>query len=382
VLGGQTGQDGPETIFTEVHAVFRKKTRGQVIGAELQEGFSHLGTAVTEAGRAVAEELAPRVEAAQKAAGPRIEAAQKAVTPKMAAAVAAAGPAIATARDTVAPRVEAARDAVGPRLDAAIEALEPRVEAARAAAVRAAADLAPRVEAARESLENDVVPKLVATQAAAVAYATPKVLAAREAVATLAESALAELDAVRADLGATTAEARARTKKRTAEQKRRTAKRKGKAAKKSVKKVKGGSDASGSPRWPWVLAVLAVGGVVFAVLRRLRGSNDAWTPAPAGSGPVPSYREDPVPSSPSDSGKTVSTAQTMPGDGTPPDTDLGEQPQQMAYGDAENADTPEPASSTTNDPALGTATAAPDGQPQVAPDATGTEGTGQPQNPA
>ena len=48
--------------------MFRKKTRGQVIGAELQEGFSHLGTAVAEASRAVAEELGPRVEAAQKAA--------------------------------------------------------------------------------------------------------------------------------------------------------------------------------------------------------------------------------------------------------------------------------------------------------------------------
>src|SRR3954451_5441026 len=101
---------------TEVHAVFRKKTRGQVIGAELQEGFSHLGTAVTEAGRAVAEELAPRVEAAQKAAGPGLEAAQKAVEaklaetmgPKVAAAVAAAAPAVTTARDTLAPRVEAA----------------------------------------------------------------------------------------------------------------------------------------------------------------------------------------------------------------------------------------------------------------------------------
>jgi hypothetical protein len=43
---------------------------------------------------------------------------------------------------------------------------------------------------------------------------------------------------------------------------------------------------------------------------------------------VPTYREDPVPSSPSDSGKTVSTAQTSPGDATPPDTDLGAQPQQ------------------------------------------------------
>jgi hypothetical protein len=38
---------------------------------------------------------------------------------------------------------------------------------------------------------------------------------------------------------------------------------------------------------------------------------------------VPSYREDAVPSSPTDSGKTVSSAQTAPEDATPPDTDLG-----------------------------------------------------------
>jgi len=57
---------------------------------------------------------------------------------------------------------------------------------------------------------------------------------------------------------------------------------------------------------------------------------------------VPSYREDPVPSSPSDSGKTVSTAQTSAGDATPPDTDLGMQPQQMASPGEEdgNEDTP------------------------------------------
>src|SRR3954470_2556173 len=78
-------------------------------------------------------------------------------------------------------------------------------------------------------------------------------------------------------------------------------------------------------RWPWLLAVLAVGAATFAILRRLKGSDDSWTPAPAGDGPVPSYREDPVPSTPSDSGKTVSAAETSPGDATPPDTDLGMQ---------------------------------------------------------
>ena len=75
-----------ETINTEVH-VFRKKTHGEVITAELQEGFSHLGTAVAEAGRAAAEQLAPRVEAAREAAAPRLEAARE------------------SAREAVAPRV-------------------------------------------------------------------------------------------------------------------------------------------------------------------------------------------------------------------------------------------------------------------------------------
>ena len=69
-------------------------------------------------------------------------------------------------------------------------------------------------------------------------------------------------------------------------------------------------------RWPWVFLALAVGTAVFVLLRRKK--DDAWTPAPAGDGPVPSYREDPVPSSPSDSGKTVSTAESAPGDSTPP----------------------------------------------------------------
>ena len=41
-----------ETINVEVHPVFRKKTRGQVIAAELQEGLSHIQTAMTEAGLA------------------------------------------------------------------------------------------------------------------------------------------------------------------------------------------------------------------------------------------------------------------------------------------------------------------------------------------
>ena len=84
--GGSSGcarRAGPgrmiaETINSEVQLVFRKKTRGQVIGAELQEGFAHIGVAATEAGRLAAEQLGPRVAAAREAAGPELDAAQKA----------------------------------------------------------------------------------------------------------------------------------------------------------------------------------------------------------------------------------------------------------------------------------------------------------------
>src|SRR5690242_12237901 len=96
VRARRTGQDDRETINSEVHAVSRKKTHGQLAGAELQEGLGHIGTAVAEAGRAAAETLGPRVEAARDAAGPALEAAQKkaqkaaaqSVAPKVAAAAA------------------------------------------------------------------------------------------------------------------------------------------------------------------------------------------------------------------------------------------------------------------------------------------------------
>src|SRR3954451_12371571 len=368
---------------TEVHAVFRKKTRGQVIGAELQEGFSHLGTAVAEASRAVAEELAPRVEAAQKAAAPRIEAAQKAVSPKVAAAVAAAAPVVASARESVAPRVEAAREVLGPRVEAAREAAAPHVEAARVAAIKAAADLGPRVEAAREALEKDVVPKLAATQAAAVAYATPRVLAAREAVVAAAEQAQRELEARRDELVASTADARKKAKKKAAKQRKELEKKAAKTATKVKRKV----GVEKEPRrWPWLLGVVLVGGVVFAVLRRLRGSQDSWTPAPAGDGPVPSYREDPVPS---DSGKTVSSAQTPPGDATPLDDDLGTQANQPVGGPADEnrGDVPEPGSVRPADPTLSTTAAGPDlpvpeGPGGVDPRSDATNPTDSPTGPA
>jgi hypothetical protein len=73
-------------------------------------------------------------------------------------------------------------------------------------------------------------------------------------------------------------------------------------------------------------------------LRRSKG--DDWTPAPTGDGPVPSYREDPVPSSDSTSGKTVSTADTA-GDSAPAESDMGVRDAQLVDGDG-------PDTATTN----------------------------------
>jgi hypothetical protein len=343
---------------TEVQLVFRKKTRSQVIGAELQEGFAHIGVAATEAGRLAAEQLGPRVVAAREAAGPKLDAAQKAaqkaMAPKVAAAVAATAPAVASARDTLGPRVEAARDALAPRMEAVREAAAPRVAsamaAAQTAATKAAADLGPRVEAAQKAaqkaLRDDVVPRLEAAQVAAVAYAAPRVIAARGAVTpalesareTLAagvDSARSELDARRAELAAAAAESTRKARK-TAKKARKKAVKKHrefeKAAVATARTVKRKVGIEKEPRrWPWVFAFLAVGTAAFILLRRKK--DDTWTPAPAGDGPVPSYREDPVPSSPSTSGKSVSDAEHAPGDATPPDTDLGTQTAQEVKGD-------------------------------------------------
>jgi hypothetical protein len=354
VHSARTGQDDRETIYSEVQLVFRKKTRGQVIGAELQEGFAHIGVAATEAGRLAAEQLGPRVAAAREAAGPKLDAAQKAVAPRVAAAMAAAAPAVDAARDTIGPRVEAARGAIAPRVEAAREAAAPRVATAVAAAQEAAnwaaTDLAPRVEAAqkatRKALKDDVVPRLEAAQVAAAAYAAPRVAAARETVGPALESARetlvagvdsarSELDARRAELVAaaekSTRRARRQAKKarKTAGQKRREFEKKATATAKQVKRRTGIEKKS--RRWPWLLAALGLAAGVVVLLRGKK--DDTWAPAPAGDGPVPSYREDPVPSSTSTSGLTVSDAEFASGDATPEDSDLGEQPSQMARGD-------------------------------------------------
>ena len=128
-------------------------------------------------------------------------------------------------------------------------------------------------------------------------------------------------------------------------------------------------------RWPWLLVLLAAGADAFAALRRRK--DDSWNPAPTGDGPVPSYREDPVPD------KTVSQAQTSAGDATPPDTDLGMQPQQMAESESRSPhdDTPGTATGSPGTPAGGTATASPSGSPQTASSDTGSA-SANPQDPS
>jgi hypothetical protein len=362
-----------------VQLVFRKKTRGQVIGAELQEAFAHIGAAATEAGHLAAEQLGPRVVAAREAAGPALDAAQKAaavkVAPKVAAAVAVAAPAVATAREAVGPRVDAARDAVesafealGPRVEAAQKAAAPRVAAAQAAAAKAAADFGPRVEAAQKAaqkaLRDDVAPRLEAAQVAAVAYAAPRVTAARDAVTpaldsareTLAagvDSARSELDARRAELVASAAESTRRARKAAKKARKKAGKKHKefeKAALATAKTVKGKAGVEKKPRrLRWVFLALGLGTAAFVLLRRKK--DDAWTPTPAGDGPVPSYREDPVPTS-SNSGKTVSTADTT-GDSAPAESDLGVRDAQLVDGDGPDSasvngsDAPEPFTSGT-----------------------------------
>ncbi|WP_424680346.1 hypothetical protein, partial [Escherichia coli] len=67
----------------------------------------------------------------------------------------------------------------------------------------------------------------------------------------------------------------------------------------------------------------------------------------AGDGPVPSYREDPVPSSPSTEGKTVSTADQS-GAAAPNESDMGVRDAQLVEGDGPDTatvngtDAPEP----------------------------------------
>jgi hypothetical protein len=210
---------------------------------------------------------------------------------------------------------------------------------------------------------------------------TPVLESTRESLSSGLGSARDEFDLRRLELAALTAKA---AKKRGQLEKAATKKRR-ELERKAAKAGKGvGRKVGIEPRprrWPWLLAVLGIVAVVAVVLRRRSGSDDLWTPAPTGDGPVPSYREDPVPSSPSNSGKTVSTAQTTAGDATPPDTDAGSWAQQSKPTETPGSATPGTATTSPDDPALDTATASPNDQPQTASGGVGSDSE-DPRNPA
>ena len=167
-----------ETINSEVQLVFRKKTRGQVIGAELQEGFAHIGVAASEAGRLAAEQLGPRVEAAREAAGPHSTPPRRRSSPRSPPpwrrphppSTPPGRPSCRGSTRPATPSPPASRPPARPRH----RAWRPPRAGRR---LKAAADLAPRVEAAQKAaqkaLKDDVVPRLEAAQVAALAYATP-----------------------------------------------------------------------------------------------------------------------------------------------------------------------------------------------------------------
>jgi hypothetical protein len=164
---------------------------------------------------------------------------------------------------------------------------------------------------------------------------TPALESARETLAAGVDSARSELEARRAELVATaeksTRKARKAAKKarKTAGKKRRTFEKKAAVTAQQVKRKIG---VERKPRrWPWLLAALGLAAGVVVLLRRKK--DEPWTPAPTGDGPVPSYREDPVPSSDSNSGKTVSTAMETPSDSTPPESDMGMRDAQEVKGD-------------------------------------------------
>jgi len=193
--------------------VFGRKSRGQVIGEELSEGFSHVRVAAGEATKAAAEALAPRVEAARGVVSPRVGA----------------------ARDALAPRVDATRGAIAKGLDTA----EDRLTAAREQAEN-------RLSAAREQADAKRADKAEANRRSAKKSAKRAKKNAKQAK----KSALG----ARKDAKAAIADAKAQAKAAAA------------ASRSSGEK---------SRRWPFLLIVIGVIGAVVAK-RRAKTDDDLW----------------------------------------------------------------------------------------------------------
>lgn len=213
--------------------MFGRKSRGQVIGEELSEGFSHVRAAANEATKAAADALAPRVEAARGAVSPRVEA----------------------ARDALTPRVEATRGAIVKGFDSAREQAEDRLSAAREQADSKRADIA---EQSRRKAKRTA--KLIQKNAQKNAKQAKKIKKAAVGARKDAKAAVADAKA-QAKAAAKGARPEARNKRR---------------------------------RWPWLLAIAGVIGAVVAK-KRAKTDDDLWG-APSDS-PVRGYTEDPQPSS-------------------------------------------------------------------------------------
>jgi len=194
----------------------------------------------------------------------------------------AANEATKAAAEALAPRVEAARVAVSPRVEAAREAIAPRVEATRGAIVKG-------IDTAREQAEE-------------------RLTAAREQ----AESKRAEI----ADASRRSAKKTAKRAKKNAKQAKKTAVGARKEAKAAIADAKAAGRSAGSGtekkrrRWPFLLAVV---GVVGAVVAKNRGKteDDLWG-APSDS-PVREYSEDPRPSKADGESATPATDDPYPG---------------------------------------------------------------------
>lgn len=226
--------------------MFRSKSRGQVIGEELSEGFSHVRSAASEASKATAEAVGPRVEAAREALAPRVE-----------AAVGALAPRVEAAREAIGPRVEATREALSKTLETTREQAEHRLADARSQAEHRLADVRAQAEVSREDLTE-------------ISRRTAKKTAKR--AKKNAKKAKKFAHSTRKDAKAAVAEAKAEAKRAA------LAAKPGKAKK--------------SRRWPWLLAIAAVIGAVVA-RSKSRTEDDLWgTPSDS---PVAGYTEDPTP---------------------------------------------------------------------------------------
>jgi hypothetical protein len=224
----------------------------------------------------VADSLAPHVENARDKAGPALADARDRAVPVILDARDRAVPVLKDARDRAVPVLKDARDKAAPYVDTARGVAAPYVDTALTRA-------APLVETARDRLAQDVLPVVTAALAAV-----------DEATEELRTEALKRSKAV-------------------------------------VAAAKGEEAAVPEPRshrLRTLLIALGLGGVVFAVARRLgnRQPSTTWqssyTPPPAPTPPAAAPA--PVDAAASDPAEAAADAAEVPHDATTPDTPVTE----------------------------------------------------------